>query len=76
MSIVRNVARKLRRFTLREINQYVRSVTLENKKYYCLFCGEDGETWDTVEELFAHMETTIHKDEKGGLIIPTGKVEN
>ncbi len=45
-----------------------------DKKYWCLFCGEDGPRWDTVKELFAHMETIVHRDEKGGLIIPTGKV--
>ncbi len=47
-----------------------------DKKYWCLFCGEDGPRWDTVEELFAHMETTVHRDEKGGIIIPTGPVTN
>ncbi len=48
---------------------------MENKKYWCLFCGEDGPKWATVKELFTHMETTIHRDEKGGMIIPTGKVD-
>lgn len=48
----------------------------ETKTYWCLFCGEDGPRWDTVEELFSHMETTVHRDEKGGMIIPTGKITN
>jgi len=42
--------------------------------YWCLFCGEGGPRWDTVEELFSHMETTIHRTESGGLVIPRGKV--
>jgi len=45
-----------------------------DKKYWCLFCGEDSPHWDTVKKLFAHMETTVHRDKKGGLIIPRGKI--
>ena len=45
-----------------------------HEKYWCLFCGEDGPKWDTPEELFEHMETTVHRTQDGGLVIPTGKV--
>ena len=45
-----------------------------DKKYWCLFCGEDEIRFDTTEELFTHMKTTVHRDKKGGLIIPTGKI--
>jgi len=54
-------------------NRFVEDVILD-KKYWCLFCGEDGVTWDTVDELFAHMETTVHRTPNGGLVIPRGKV--
>jgi len=47
---------------------------LESKKYWCLFCGEDGPQWDTTQELFAHMENTIHRTHNGDLVIPRGKV--
>lgn len=33
--------------------------------YWCLFCGEDGPRWDTVEGLFSHMKNTIHRSENG-----------
>ncbi len=36
--------------------------------YWCLFCGEDGPKWDTMQELFEHMKNTVHRDEKGGII--------
>lgn len=39
-----------------------------SENYWCLFCGEDGPTWNTPEELFEHMKTTVHRDEKGGII--------
>ncbi len=42
--------------------------------YWCLFCGEDGPRWDTVDGLLAHMETTLHKTPDDELVIPTGKV--
>jgi len=44
------------------------------EKYWCLFCGEDGPRWDTTEELFSHMENTVHKTKDGGMFVPTGKV--
>jgi hypothetical protein len=44
---------------------------LENKKYYCLFCGEDGPRWDTPEELFDHMKNTVHRV-NGGIAFFTG----
>jgi len=43
------------------------------KKYWCLFCGENGPRWGTFEELLHHMETTVHKSENGDLVIPMGK---
>jgi len=45
-----------------------------DKKYWCLFCGEDGPRWETTEELFEHMKTTVHKTQDRGLIIPRGNV--
>ena len=54
-------------------NQFAGSVILD-KDYWCFFCGEDGPRWGTVEELFSHMETTIHRTKDGGLVIPRGKV--
>lgn len=54
-------------------NQFVKDVILD-KKYWCFFCGEDGPRWNTREELFTHMETIVHRDDKGGLIIPRGKI--
>jgi len=54
-------------------SQFAGSAILD-KEYWCFFCGEDGQRWDTVEELFQHMETTVHRTENGGLVIPRGKV--
>ncbi len=48
-------------------NQFVGNVILETKKYYCLFCGEDGPRWDTTEELFEHMKNTVHRTKDGGI---------
>lgn len=39
------------------------------KKYWCLFCGEDGSRFETTGELFHHMKTFVHKDSKGNMII-------
>jgi len=38
------------------------------KDYWCLFCGQDGIRFDTPEEVFEHMKTTVHRDEKGGIV--------
>jgi len=43
------------------------------KRYYCLFCGEDGPRWNTTEELFDHMKNTVHRDDKGNIIIYTNR---
>jgi len=39
-----------------------------SESYWCLFCGEDGPRWNTTDELFEHMKTTVHRDENGGII--------
>ena len=36
--------------------------------YWCLFCGEDGPRWNTMQELIEHMKTTVHRDGAGGII--------
>ena len=43
-----------------------------SEKYWCLFCGESGPSWNTSEELFEHMKTTVHKTKGGGLVFFTG----
>lgn len=46
-----------------------------SEKYWCLFCGKkNGPLFDTAEELYEHMESTVHKTQDGGFVIPTGKV--
>lgn len=45
-----------------------------NNSYWCLFCGEDGPRWGSVEELMNHMKTTVHKDDKGNIVIFTGDI--
>jgi len=50
------------------------NITL-SKKYWCLFCGEDGPRWDTAEELFQHMKNTVHKTTDGGLVFYKDEVQ-
>ena len=38
------------------------------KEYWCLFCGEDGVKFKTVDELTLHM-LRPHRDKNGGLLI-------
>lgn len=41
--------------------------------YWCLFCGNDGPRWTSIDELFEHMKNTVHKDDKGNMILYTGE---
>ena len=43
------------------------------KKFWCLFCGEDGPRWETTEEMVVHMMTTVHRDKNGGIIVYDGR---
>lgn len=44
--------------------------------YWCLFCGEDGPRWDTPEEVFEHIRTTVHRDGNGNMIFYRGDNES
>jgi hypothetical protein len=41
--------------------------------YWCLLCPEDAPRFETTEELFEHLKNTVHRDDKGGIIIYNAK---
>lgn len=40
--------------------------------YWCLFCGEEGERFPTMQAMMNHMMNTVHKDDKGNIVVFTG----
>lgn len=39
----------------------------KQEDYWCLFCGKEGPRFKTTDEVFAHMESTVHRTPNGGL---------